>query len=75
MIVIICTILCYSVGTADIHKMSKEVFMELSCYEELAAQAIGLDVMKYMKEMGDLKELEQKQKPRPSKYWRRSARC
>ncbi len=34
--------------------------MELSCYEELAAQAIGLEVMRYMKEMGDLKELERK---------------
>ncbi len=34
--------------------------MELSCFEGLAAQAIGLEVMKYLKEMGDLKELERK---------------
>jgi len=34
--------------------------MELLCYEQLAAQVIGLEVMKYLKETGNLKELEQK---------------
>ncbi len=32
--------------------------MKLSCYEQLAAQAIGLEIMKYFKET--LKELEPK---------------
>ncbi len=34
--------------------------MELSSYEGLTAQVIGLEVMRYMKETGDLKELERK---------------
>ncbi len=34
--------------------------MELSCYEELTAQELGYEVLKYLKETGDLKELERK---------------
>jgi len=40
--------------------MSKEVFMKSSCYEELAAQAIGYEVLKYLKETESFKKLEQK---------------
>jgi len=34
--------------------------MELSCYEELAVRAIGLEVLKHLKETGKQKELEEK---------------
>jgi len=33
--------------------------MKLSCYEELAARTIGLEVMKYLKETENLKKLTQ----------------
>ncbi len=34
--------------------------MELSCYEQLMAQELGIEVLKHLKEKGDLKELERK---------------
>jgi len=40
--------------------MSKEDFMKLSCCEELAAQVIGLEVLKYLKDAEILKGLELK---------------